>query len=433
MNKDNIIKFSYYDGGNGIDDFLFCRMPKVMLYGNEFEHISDSAKLLYLIMFDRTCLSIKNNWVDNENHVFIYLTQVEAMKILKCGNSKIFGLFKELDENGLIIRKKQGLNKPDIIYLNDITKQEFVDNSYNGEYKYARPNFKTSTDTKSDEINFLQNQISELQKQVDRLSNDTNVENSNFEKQNAVVMKNNIEFSTFQEKTQPQTIEINNKDLLKSKSPDPCKTKANNTNINNNNFNNNNSINLSSCDVENSNFENYENYENERLNENNILKIENILLPIETLKNSDQTKTVILNLIDKNRVVGSDSHKNTLDLFINSLTSLLTSKKFSSNRFEVYNKIFNLKNTDRILITDLALRSIEDFLNGSSHSNIVYPTNYMCSCILNVLDYGNIKETISNYKNSNCNPSSNHYSSSNKSFNVAEVEEMWRNIVPRLI
>ena len=78
------------------------------------------AKVLYGLLLDRMSLSIKNNWIDKENRVYIYFKLEEAIKYLNFGKDKCVKLFSELDgENGigLIKRKKQGLGKPTIIYV----------------------------------------------------------------------------------------------------------------------------------------------------------------------------------------------------------------------------------------------------------------------------------------------------------------------------
>ena len=50
-----------------------------------------------------------------------------------CANTKACGLLRELDEFGLIERKKQGLGKPTIIYVKDFTrfrKAELCNSAY---------------------------------------------------------------------------------------------------------------------------------------------------------------------------------------------------------------------------------------------------------------------------------------------------------------
>ena len=65
-------------------------------------------------------LSMKNGWTDKDGRVFIYFTLEDARERLKCGTEKIVKLFAELDSEkgiGLIECVRQGLGKPNIIYV----------------------------------------------------------------------------------------------------------------------------------------------------------------------------------------------------------------------------------------------------------------------------------------------------------------------------
>lgn len=68
----------YY--GNEAEQFSFIRVPKLLFKIKRFKSISSDAKLLYGLLFDRMSLSLKNNWVDNENRVYIYYTVKEVME-----------------------------------------------------------------------------------------------------------------------------------------------------------------------------------------------------------------------------------------------------------------------------------------------------------------------------------------------------------------
>ena len=58
-----------------------------------------------------------------QNRVFIIFTVEEVMETLRCRSEKAVRLFAELDSKkgiGLIERKRQGLGKPAIIYVNNL-------------------------------------------------------------------------------------------------------------------------------------------------------------------------------------------------------------------------------------------------------------------------------------------------------------------------
>ena len=95
----------------------FYKLPKRLFLDARYKHLSISSKVLYALLLDRKALSIKNNWIDANGDYYLYFTNGEAKKILNCGNEEISKLFKELEAVNLILRKRQGLRKPNIIYV----------------------------------------------------------------------------------------------------------------------------------------------------------------------------------------------------------------------------------------------------------------------------------------------------------------------------
>ena len=76
------------------------------------------SKVLYGLLLDRVSLSIKNHWIDEQDRVFIIYTRAEAQEVLNVkGEQKITKLFKELKDYGLIEEHRQGLTKPNLIYV----------------------------------------------------------------------------------------------------------------------------------------------------------------------------------------------------------------------------------------------------------------------------------------------------------------------------
>ena len=114
------------------EQFAFYRIPKLLFTDSRYAGISVEAKVLYGLMLDRMSLSVRNNWVDDDNRVYIYFTLEEITEYLSIGKDKGVKLLKELD--GILIeRKKQGLGKPVMIYVLNFTDSQnsvrSVDNS----------------------------------------------------------------------------------------------------------------------------------------------------------------------------------------------------------------------------------------------------------------------------------------------------------------
>lgn len=98
----------------------FYKLPKVLFSDDKYKDISTDAKVLYSLLLDRNSLSVKNDWIDNYGRYYQYFTIKECKEKLNFGHDKIIKLFKELETNGLIIRKRQGKGKPSIIYVHHL-------------------------------------------------------------------------------------------------------------------------------------------------------------------------------------------------------------------------------------------------------------------------------------------------------------------------
>ena len=120
------LDYDYFYGRES-EQFSFYRIPRQLIVGPEFKHVSTDAKLLYGLMLDRMGLSARNGWYDEENRVFIYYPLDEIKEALNCGNDKAVKLLAELDSGkgiGLIQRVKQGQGKPARIYVKRFTTRE---------------------------------------------------------------------------------------------------------------------------------------------------------------------------------------------------------------------------------------------------------------------------------------------------------------------
>ncbi len=72
-------------------------------------------------------LSARNDWLDEQGRVYIVFTVEEIMESLACGNKKAVGLLRELEVGaGLIERRRQGLGKPNLIYVKNFIEGNFL-------------------------------------------------------------------------------------------------------------------------------------------------------------------------------------------------------------------------------------------------------------------------------------------------------------------
>lgn len=124
VNKMENFNFNYYYG-NQAEQFSFYRIPKLLFTDEFFDKISSDAKILYGVMLDRMSLSMKNGWVDQDNRVYIIFTIDDVREMMRCGEQKAVKLLSELDSVngiGLIEKKRQGLGKPNLIYVKNFVR-----------------------------------------------------------------------------------------------------------------------------------------------------------------------------------------------------------------------------------------------------------------------------------------------------------------------
>lgn len=117
--------------------FSFYMLPKILLSDEHFKSLSSDAKIFYACLLERSSYSYKNNWIDDEDRVYIIFTIEEIMETLGVSNKTASKISAELENIGLIEKKRQGLGKPNIIYVKDfmsvfdIEKNEYITRSVN--------------------------------------------------------------------------------------------------------------------------------------------------------------------------------------------------------------------------------------------------------------------------------------------------------------
>ena len=113
-----------YFYGQQSEQFSFYRIPKILSSQDKFWNVSTDAKLLYGILLDRMNLSARNGWLDEAGRVYIIFTIEEIKESLGCAEKKAVKLLDELEKKAeLIERKRQGLGKPNLIYVKNFISE----------------------------------------------------------------------------------------------------------------------------------------------------------------------------------------------------------------------------------------------------------------------------------------------------------------------
>ena len=113
-----------YFYGQQSEQFSFYRIPKILFSQDKFWNVSTDAKLLYGIFLDRMNLSARNGWLDEAGRVYIIFTIEEIKESLGCAEKKAVKLLDELEKKAeLIERKRQGLGKPNLIFVKNFISE----------------------------------------------------------------------------------------------------------------------------------------------------------------------------------------------------------------------------------------------------------------------------------------------------------------------
>ena len=117
----------------------FYQFPQWLLKEEPYKNLGDKAKMIYMLLFDRRTLSIKNKWYDDNGQIYMYFTNKQFMDELSCSEPAIIKAKKELTKFGLLKEVRQGVNRPNRLYING-TKESSVQ-----ELNFLEPGTKESS------------------------------------------------------------------------------------------------------------------------------------------------------------------------------------------------------------------------------------------------------------------------------------------------
>lgn len=110
---------------NEITQHKYYQIPKELYTNPRYKAtINNDAKVLYALLLDRMELSRTNNWVDSDGTIFLIFKREDLADMLGICTTTVWRAIKQLKEVGLIAEKRQGLNKPNLIYIGKIDYTE---------------------------------------------------------------------------------------------------------------------------------------------------------------------------------------------------------------------------------------------------------------------------------------------------------------------
>ena len=213
--------FDYYYGSQA-EQFNFIKIPKTIVVDPIFESLSVNAKLLYGVLLDRMNLSQKNGWFDSENRVYIIYQISEIMEDFNFGKKTAVKYLNELEEFGLIEKKRRGLGLPSLLYVKnfivqkDYSNQDKNDDMNNSEELCVDAGTSrgvqmgtsrgvqtgTSGSVEMGTSRSVKRELQEVPKRVPPI-NKTNMSNTNINQTDNIILSNHI-----REESEPELVDV---------------------------------------------------------------------------------------------------------------------------------------------------------------------------------------------------------------------------------
>lgn len=122
-------EIDYYKN-NEILENSYYQIPQELFINKLYkEKLNSDSKILYAFLLDRLSLSQRNHWFDEYGRVYLIFTREEVQNKLCLSEKTVTKAFKQLLEVNLIAEKRQGLGKPNLIYVGKIQHEEIIANT----------------------------------------------------------------------------------------------------------------------------------------------------------------------------------------------------------------------------------------------------------------------------------------------------------------
>ena len=103
----------------------YYQIPQELFVNEKYKNkLNSDSKILYAFLLDRLSLSQKNHWIDDERNIYLIFTREEVQEKLNLSDKTVTKSFKILMEVNLVQEKRQGLGKPNLIYVGKINHSD---------------------------------------------------------------------------------------------------------------------------------------------------------------------------------------------------------------------------------------------------------------------------------------------------------------------
>lgn len=143
--------------------------------------MSQTAKILYMILYDRARLSQKNKWIDGQNRIYLIYHVAEIAKTIDRSISAVKSGLNELLHADLLEKKKAGFGKPNRLYIKIPSENSLSEWSENRLSKRQEPDLTTGGKQPPNQLNRTSNKRVNIRSTYRSFSNYTGKRTSPFE------------------------------------------------------------------------------------------------------------------------------------------------------------------------------------------------------------------------------------------------------------
>ena len=113
---------------NEILENRYYQVPQELFENKLYkDKLTSDSKILYAFLLDRLTLSKKNNWINEKGEVYLIFTRQEVQDKLNLSDKTVSKAFKQLTDARLVYEKRQGLGKPNLLFVGKIQHEKIVE------------------------------------------------------------------------------------------------------------------------------------------------------------------------------------------------------------------------------------------------------------------------------------------------------------------
>jgi predicted transcriptional regulator len=149
-----------------IDNESFYQIPKSLFTNENYIGLGNDAKIIYAFLKDRMELSRKNSWKDENGDIYLLFTQEEIASLLDVSLSTVTRAMKRLKQYDLIEIIRQGLSKPNKIYINKTCVDRPIKTSKVDQSRHVNLTSRDTSNLHANDTEYIETDSRETEKSI---------------------------------------------------------------------------------------------------------------------------------------------------------------------------------------------------------------------------------------------------------------------------